>query len=229
MKEKDLFVGYCMGVILTSLLVLLVSARAKASEPVFCSVEYFKQHELPTNAPNTKRLRCFQIGKLKLCGMAVGSSESDPYEMASLSPAPESAKYCTWYFNSGDELKQQLFHHVHLVGPYMSWSPFITRDDIADDYERKLNPQLSMMLSCVEKYGYKGWGCNGQRHRGPSEFAWFLGVVGCSPEVAERIAFYKWHLNGVKRSTRLEIAKRGYELGHKYPEYRTRFQKVMGE
>lgn len=159
--------------------------------------------------------------------MAVGSSKSDPYEMASLSTAPASEKYCTWYFNSGDELKETMFNHTYLVGPYLSWSPFISRHDIADSYEIALNPQLPMMLKCVEQYRYKGWGCNGQRHRGPSEFAWFLGVVGCNPEVAERIAFNKWHLNGVKRSTRLEIATRGYELGHKFPEYRTRFQKVM--
>ena len=208
--------------------VLFLGSIAQASQPKFCSVEYFEQHELPTNHPNTKRLRCYQIGELKLCYMAVGSSKSDPYEMASLSPAPESEKYCTWYFNSGDELKQSMFNHVHLRGPYDSWWPTVSREDIANDYERQLNPQLPSMLKCVEKFNYKGGGCNGQRHRGPSEMAWFLSVAGCSPEISERIAFHNFHLNGVKRSTRVAIARRGYELGHKYPEYRRRFQKVMG-
>ena len=212
-------------ILLVIVLTLVICDIASASEPSFCSVDYFIKHELPTNQPKAKRLRCFLIGKLTLCGVAIGAS--DAAELAAMSPAKASDKHCTWYFNSGNREAEKVFHHTHLVGPYMSWAPWISREDIANDFERVLNPQLGLMLSCAEKYQYIAGGCNGQRHRGPSEFAWFLSVAGCNPRTATDIAFHKWHLNGVKDSTRLEIATRGYELGHKYPEYRRRFQEVM--
>lgn len=208
------------------LLGLLTARIARADQPVWCSVDYFKSHEVKTNAPNTKRLRAFQVGKLYLAGAAIGGS--DAVEVASLSKAPASAKHCTWYLNKGNKEAEKIFHHEYMRGPYWGWLDFLFNvTGVVKSYEKRLENHWEPMVSCAESYGYLAMGCDGHRHRGPSVFASFLSLSGCVPDTATDIANYLWRLNGVPDFTREKIAKIGWKLGNEKPELRKRLQEVM--
>lgn len=206
---------------------MLIGRNAAAAQPKWCSVDYFKQHELKTNAPNSKRLRSFKIGKLELTGVALGGG-TDASEVAKLSPAPASAKHCTWYLNKGNKDSEKFFHHEYMRGPYWGWVDWLVDiTGVVKSYEARLERHWEPMVSCAENYSYIAMGCNGHRHRGPSVFASLLGLSGCDPDTSTDIANYLWGLNGVPDHTRERIAKIGYKLGNEKPELRKRLQEVM--
>ncbi len=210
--------------------------------PVWNSVEYFKKHELKTNAPKTKRLRSFQIGGLELVGCAVGAS--DAYEIAAFSKAPLERKYGTWYLNKGNKVAERIFNHEYMAGPYFGWLPWfpvkslpnwvpliggevLGHKRIVKAYKKRMEKHWEEMVKCAEDFGYVAMGCDGHRHRGPSVFAAFLALSGCDPDTATDIANELWGLNGVPDFTREAIAKIGWDLGNQNPELRARLQKVM--
>ena len=209
-------------------LFVMMATVASASQPEWCSVEYFKSHELPTNAPNTKRLRSFKIGKLELSGLALGN-DTNANEVRTLAPLHSKySKYCTWYLNKGNKDSEKFFHHEYMRGPYWGWLDWLVDiTGVVKSYEKRLERHWEPMVSCAEQYGYVAMGCNGHRHRGPSVFASLLGLSGCDPDTATDIANYLWSLNGVPDHTRERIAKIGYQLGNEKPELRRRLQKVM--
>lgn len=208
-------------------------ANANAAEPSYCSVKAFKKLEVATSS-KTKRLRAFQVGDALIQGLAVGGS--DAKETAKLAPVS-----CIWYFNEGNKEAEQLFNHEYFPGPYFGWIPLNGKlpkwlpllggeltgsKRIADDYEQKLNKHADKMVQCIERGHWVG-GCDGQRHRGPSVFAWLLALSGCSPDHAEEIASELWGRNGVPEFSREEIAERGWKLGNERPELRKRLQEVL--
>lgn len=215
------WLGFCL------VIGVLIAVKAVAAEPVWCSTKYFKSHELPTNAPNSKRLRAFRIGKLELSGLAIGGSLAS--EVASLSRAPASRKHCTWYLNKGNKEAEQVFFHEYMRGPYWAWVDWLFEiTGVVSSYEKRLAKHWEPMVKCAEDYGYVAMGCDGHRHRGPSVFASFLSLSGCDPDTSTDIANYLWKLNGVPDFARERIAKIGFDLGNKQPDLRKRLQAVMG-
>lgn len=207
---------------------LLFSVVARAEEPLWCDVDTFeaKYEATRVGLKDIKRLREFQIGKLKLVGLAVGGSSAN--EVLKLSPAPADKKFCTWYLNEGNKHAEEIFHHKYLPGPYMAiLEIFRTTKGIARDYEERLTPFAGAMIDCAESYGYVAAGCDGQFHRGPSEFAWFLGLSGCTAQSALDIANKVFGTNHVPKRTRKAIAQKGVDLGDREPMLRKRLQKVM--
>lgn len=205
---------------------LVFVLNAQAAEPVFCSTEYFKAHERVTNAPRTKRLHSYQIGKLELNGLAVGGS--DAVEVAAFAKAPASKKHCTWYLNQGNKLAEQIFHHEYMRGPYWGWLPW-EHKKVVKSYSERMEKHWEPMVQCAVEQNYLAMGCDGHKHRGPSVFAAFLSLAGCNPKTATKIANDIWALNGVPNRTRKAIAELGWNLGNQKPELRAQLQKVMTE
>lgn len=203
------------------LLSLSCSLSAQAS-PKFCDLEAFKALEVSTNAPKAKRLHCYKVGKLKLCGVAVGGSDAN--ELASMSPADSLNGYCTWYLNKGNKQAELIFNQEYMRGPYWGWLPF---NGVVSSYRERLAGHWGNMVECARSTGYVAMGCDGQRHRGPSVFAAFLSLAGCSPSESEKIASNIWGLNGVPKFTRKDIAAIGFDVGNANPDLRKQLLEVM--
>ena len=207
--------------IFAAILIFLTSSLSQA-EPRFCDVDVFKSLEISTNAPNTKRLHCYKIGKLTLCGLAVGGS--DAHEVAGFSHASAGDHYCTWYLNQGNKDAEKMFNHEYMRGPYWGWLPF---NGVVSSYRKRLDAHWGNMVQCARLNGYVAMGCDGQRHRGPSVFAAFLSLAGCSPASSEKIASAIWGRNGVPKFTRKDIAGIGFDVGNENPHLRNQLMEVM--
>lgn len=207
---------------------LAAAGTAQAAEPRFCEPEAFLRHEVAQSSP-AKRLHLFRLGRVKLAGLGVGSSENgDVRELArENSEARGSEGFCTWYLNRKDEEAVRTFNWRYLPRPERDG----TADEIAAQYERILAGAFSgdatSFLSCVEQYGYLALGCDEMKHRGPTAFAMFLSFVGCSPEHSVEIVNRRWGENGVTPATRLAVARKGEELGRRDATVRVRFQALL--
>jgi hypothetical protein len=207
----------------------LIFASKSLAEPSYCTTQYFRSAELPYfTQGQIKRAHVYKIGSLKLVGLAVGGSDANAVAALSkeFSKSTATNKYCTWYLNQGNKPAEQLFNHEYLPGPYWVW-PIRTRSGIANDYQRLLSKHIDQMVLCAEKENYLALGCDGQKHRGPSAFAYLLSVSGCSSESSMKIANEIWGTNHVPKKTRQAIAQKGFEHGEANPALRARLQKVM--
>lgn len=208
---------------------LIFSSQSALAEPAYCDPKRFEQTEQDVKVDGTKRLHVFQVGQLTLAGVAVGKAEpavlqAMAQEFAGVSPASRS---CTWYFNDGNDEASQVFNWRYVPRPY----PWSGTTKTADKYQTALASTFAddpiNMVECAIDYGYIAMGCDGMKHRGPSVFAMLLAYSGCSPENSNKIANEVWGLNTVPSKIRLEIARRGYELGNKNPRARAALQQVM--
>ncbi len=213
--------------ILAALGLILMTGSMAHAEPEFCSPDRFVELERGNNIPYLDRVHVFQVGRLTLAGLGVG--DSDERYVASLAQQYGSyraeEKSCVFYFNDGNEAAAAAFNHVYLP------SPVLRGKSIAEKYDQLATPLIDQtptsFLSCAREHKFIAMGCDGMRHRGPSVFAMLLGYAGCSPESASEIANRVWGTNHVLRTTRKEIALKGYEAGNRNPKGRAELQRLM--
>lgn len=186
-----------------------------------------------TNEGHVFGTRLFCFPGFTLLGIGVGSSSDLRVQRfcrensrVNLIEEPfHDGKFNTWYFNSGDRDGDRLdakalFHYFPVEdNPIYSWGrgPF-----------RPIVAQFPLMIETAEKYGYLAFGCDGNKHRGPTVFAAFLCLAGASPKEATRMANEIFGSNFVLPFVRRRIAKLGWVLGNEQPELRLRLRRLMG-
>lgn len=214
---------------IAALAITLTPTFAISAEPNFCQPDNFMKHEIKDAQSGINRLRVFKIGKLTLAGMAVGDSENSFVDSVAerLADVPRSEKSCTWYMNKGNPNAEAMFNHTYVPAPF----PWTSKTEMANEYLRTLAPQFTStpinIVNCARKYNYVAFGCNGQKHRGPSTFAMFLAVAGCNPKNTAQIVKRIWGSNHVSSEHRTAISERGFALGSARNEIRSELQKVM--
>lgn len=198
-----------------------------AGEPAFCNPNTFYAKEFSINDDGLERAHAFQIGALKVVGLAVGGSGRQ--QMVNLAQqlggAGAAQKYCTWYLNDGEEAYTRFFNWQYMDFPDGSISNMVPIWE--RDFKPVLTDRTNSFLECAERNRYVAFGCDGQAHRGPTAMAMLLGFVGCTPQHAREIAVHYWGQNGITNAMREAIAKRGNELGAADPQARQRFLNLM--
>lgn len=212
-----------------ALSVLTFANISAAAEPAYCNPATFFAKEVKHNNSKLERGHLYQLGEVKLLGVAVGNSKTSElvkFAMAQ-SSAEASDKYCTWYFNEGNSEAEAAFTHRYVSNP----SGLTTTTGPAQ-YNKVLRNEFAnsipSFLSCAQNHKYIAMGCNGQKHRGPTVVGMLLAYSGCSPENAATIVNTIWGLNGVKAAVRLSIINEGKKLGNADPEARVRMQQAFG-
>lgn len=213
--------------ILLSLLSITQNTFA-ADEPAYCEPEVFFKKEIATQS-GIWRSHTFQFGDVILLGGAIGYSL--PFKVTAFaeenSTASSAEKYCTWYYNEGNDFASTLFSHAYVSNPQnvtVVTGPQEYREVLKDQFA-KVNTNF---LSCLENHKYLAMGCNGQMHRGPTVFGMLLSFSGCSSKNSLAIVNKLWGANGVKPEVRQAIIEEGYKLGNEDPEARQRMQKALG-
>lgn len=197
-------------------------------EPAFCDLKTFQSLEILATEKGLIRNHTYQIGDLRLTGLAVGKSPvASTQALANqFSRFAAAEKSCTWYFNDGSDGAAEAFNHRYVSNPSFKGT------SIANEFEKVLSSSFfqdpTSFMSCALDHGYIAMGCDGQKHRGPSVFAMVLAFAGCTPQNATAIANKIWGSNGVATATREAIANKGKLLGDANPALRKQFQAVMG-
>ena len=216
----------------TFLLILLslvsIAQNSVANEPAYCDPETFFEKEIETQA-GIWRHHTFRFGDVILLGGAIGYS--NPFKITSFaeenSTATSAEKYCTWYYNDGNDFASTLFNHHYVSNPQK-----VTEVTGPKEYREVLKDQFAKanlsFLSCLESHKYLAMGCDGQMHRGPTVFGMLLSFSGCSSKNSLAIVNKLWGKNGVKPEVRQAIIEEGYKLGNDDPEARLRMQKALG-
>lgn len=216
----------------TFLLILLslisIAQDSTASEPAYCDPETFFKNEIQTQA-GIWRHHTFRFGDVILLGGAIGYS--NPFKVTGFaennSTATSAEKYCTWYYNEGNDFASTLFNHHYVSNPQK-----VTEVTGPEEYREVLKDQFAKanmsFLSCLENHKYLAMGCNGQMHRGPTVFGMLLSFSGCSSKNSLTIVNKLWGANGVKPEVRQAIIEEGFSLGNDDPQARLRMQKVLG-
>lgn len=208
--------------------VVTLTQTASASEPAYCDPENFFKKEFDPHE-NIWRDHAFKFGDVILLGGAIGYSNSGKVrEFAEEnSTASEAEKYCTWYYNEGNDNAAGLFNHHYVSNPKkvtVVTGPKEYREVLKDQFAKS----KTSFLSCLENHKILVMGCNGQMHRGPTVFGMLLGFSGCSSKNALTIVNKLWGKNGVKPEVRQAIIEEGYKLGSEDPQARLRMQKALG-
>lgn len=216
----------------TFILILLslvsFAQNSVAAEPAYCDPENFFQKEIETQA-GIWRHHTFKFGNVILLGGAIGYS--NPFKVTGFaeenSTVSGAEKYCTWYYNEGNDFASTLFNHFYVSNPQN-----VTVVTGPQEYREVLKDQFAKsntnFLSCLESHKYLAMGCNGQMHRGPTVFGMLLSFSGCSSKNSLTIVNKLWGKNGVKPEVRQAIIEEGYKLGNEDPQARLRMQKVLG-
>lgn len=220
----------------TSLSILLglglftITSIATAAEPAYCNPKTFYSKEIKHGNTKLKRARMFQLGETKVMGVAVGDSKAeDLVDFAyKNSDAKTSDKFCTWYYNDGNEKAEAWFNWNYVSNP-MWMSPSTGAKKFSSALKNEFSKDETSFLSCAQNHKYIAMGCNGQKHRGPSVFGMMLAYSGCSVNNAATIVNTIWGLNGVGKDTRLAIINEGKKFGDADPEGRRRLQQSFGE
>jgi hypothetical protein len=170
--------------------------------------------------------RIFYLAQFTLLGIGVGtSSDKRVMQFCDANAKTNDGKYNTWYFNSedldGDSINARNVFHWFPV----KWNPIIYWS--AKPFE-PIRDQLPEMVAVAEKYHYLAFGCDGNKHRGPSVFAMFLCLAGVDPNTATKAANHFFGSNFVMFWVRRRIARLGWDLGNQNPELRKRLRVLMG-
>jgi hypothetical protein len=210
--------GQCLFFVLS--LVTLFSTAAFADEPSYCNPTEFYKHEI-SGANGTingiQRLHMYQLGKVKVAGLAVGASMTESVKALSdkYSSSDVREKYCTWYFNVGNHDAKMTFNWHYVPNP-THISPAEASQIFIKSLASSFDADSVSFVSCAERFNYLAMGCDEQRHRGPTAFGMMLAYSGCSPEHAAEIVNTLWGLNGIPAETRLAIIRAGGELGQSH-------------
>jgi hypothetical protein len=212
------------------LFLFLVSTQAMAGEPAWCNPKTFSKYEYALPSEGLVRAHLYKIGGLEIVGLAVGRSDIPTVQKLAqdLAHVPVAGvKSCTWYLNEGNDAASEAYNHIYLPRPY----PWSGKNSMAKTYGERFGPAIAGndvdLLGCAQDYGYVAFGCDGEKHRGPSAFAMLLSYTGCSAENANKIANQIWGLNTVPSATRKAIAQKGADLGDANPQARAAFQTLM--
>lgn len=214
--------------VLTLLSFATVAQTVSAAEPAYCNPKNFMQHEVDPKE-NIWRDHAFQMGKVMIVGGAIGYSNSEKIAefVENYSDATAADKYCTWYFNEGNDNAAAKFNHLYVTNPKK-----VTPTSGAKEYRQVLKDQFAKsktsFLSCIEKHKILVMGCNGQMHRGPTVFGMMLGFSGCSSANSLAIVNKLWGKNGVTPEVRQAIIEEGFKMGSEDPQARLRMQKAFG-
>ena len=192
-------------------------------EPAFCTPSTFYTTEYAVDEDGLDKAHAFQLGSLKLVGLAVGSSSKTALQNLAQteSNAAGSDKWCTWYMNDGESGHTKMFNWQYLSYPDGDIAPMV--DKYERDFGKILLQTPNSFLACGERHRYIAFGCDGMSHRGPSAMAMFLGFLGCTPQHSREIAVHYWGRNGIKDSMREAMAARGKLMGDANPQARQRF------
>lgn len=213
---------------LTLLSIVTISHSAFAAEPAYCNPKNFMAKEVDPHE-SIWRDHAFQMGKVLILGGAIGYSNSRKVAefVENYSDASEADKYCTWYFNEGNDNAAAKFNHFYVTNPKK-----VTVTSGPKEYRQVLKDQFAKsktsFLSCIEKHKILVMGCNGQMHRGPTVFGMMLSFSGCSSKNSLAIVNDLWGKNGVKPEVRQAIIEEGYKMGSEDPQARLRMQKAFG-
>jgi hypothetical protein len=209
------------GDVMRSILILLslsfsFSAQAN-TEPSYCSISAFKNHEVSYSASGLKRLHVYELGKVHLAGLGVGTSSYKAIEkmVQSYSNNNKDQKYCTFYFNQGNIFAAHAFSHHPVPNPG-NQSVEKTQKIYGDEFAEVMS-EPNNFLSCARS-GAIALGCNSQKHRGPTVFGMLLAFSGCEPQHAADIVNDVWGLNGVPAENRLGAIAQAAELASINPE-----------
>lgn len=206
-----------------------VPVELDPSEPPFCDYAGLQKHQVSVDSSGLDREMAYQIGALRLVGVAVGDSDNEALKTLArkTSPALGSAqKYCTWYFNDGDDDAKRQFTWRNVERP--DSDPRKAAREYSEVLSSIFDQDSVSFLSCAQREGYVAMGCDGQKHRGPSVFAMFLSYAGCTPEHSVLIVNALWGENGIKPESRRAVAQVAYDLGKSHPEQRRKLQELMG-
>jgi hypothetical protein len=214
--------------VLTLLSIVSISHSVFAAEPAYCNPKNFRSKEVD---PHESILRdhAFQMGKVMIVGGAIGYSNSTKIGefVENYSDASAADKYCTWYFNEGNDNAAEKFNHLYVTNPKK-----VTATSGAKEYRQVLKDQFAKsktsFLSCIEKHKILVMGCNGQMHRGPTVFGMMLSFSGCSSKNSLAIVNDLWGKNGVKPEVRQAIIEEGFKMGSEDLQARLRMQKAFG-
>lgn len=213
--------------LLILLSLLSIAQNSTAAEPTYCDPETFFKKEIQTQS-GIWRDHVFKFGDVILLGGSIGYS--NPYKVTEFAEKNSTAssidKYCTWYYNEGNDFASTLFNHFYVSNPQN-----VTVVTGPQEYREVLKDQFAQantsFLSCLEDHKYLAMGCNGQMHRGPTVFGMLLSFSGCSSKNSLTIVNKLWGKNGVKPEVRQAIIEEGYKLGNEDLEARLRMQKIL--
>lgn len=206
---------------------VLLSFNVYASEPNYCDPTKFTNYEVRVNQSGLNRAREFKIGSLSIVGVGVGSSSTQALQKLALqhSITLNTKKYCTWYFNQGNQEAEQAFIHQPLSKPTGS------QDKVSNEFYNKLHVDFEIaapsFITCAAEEHYIAMGCNSQKHRGPSVFAMFLAYSGCTPEHSVQIANQLWGENGIPTENRLALARMASNLAVANPQAQQLLKSAM--
>ncbi|MBC7753232.1 MAG: hypothetical protein H7Z71_03270 [Moraxellaceae bacterium] len=212
---------------LTLLSIVAISHSVQALEPAYCEPQNFMSKEVDPNN-SILRDRAFKLGQVMIVGGAIGYSRTEKVIefVENYSDATAEDKYCTWYYNDGNDDASAVFNHYYVTNPKkltVTSGPIEYRQVLKDQFAKS----KTSFLSCLEKHKILVMGCNGQMHRGPTVFGMMLSYSGCSSKNSLAIVNHLWGKNGVKSEVRQAIIEEGYKLGNEDPQARLRMQKAF--
>lgn len=219
-------------------------AMAAPNEPAFCRLETFVSRQV--EGPNIMRSRTFRFGDSHLVVGGIGKSQvsavvAGAREMAKPADFLPQEKFCTWYYNDGNDQSAKAFRHQYVSNPdlvtfILAASPtlgMLAMENVANEYQQKVIPNFSRgpvnFMSCLQNHKYVALGCDGNKHRGPTIFAMLLAYSGCTPRTSVDIAVALWGQNWVLNSTRIWIARRAYAEGARDIRSRQAWQKFFSQ
>jgi hypothetical protein len=196
------------------------------TEPSYCSVAAFKSHEVSYSDSSLKRLHVYELGKVHLAGLGIGTSSYKAIEkmVKAYSDNGKAQKYCTFYFNQGNIFAAHVFDHHPLPNPG-SQSVEKTEKIYGDEFSEIMS-EPNNFVSCA-KSGSVVLGCNSQKHRGPTMFGMLLAFSGCEPQHAADIVNEVWGLNGVPAENRLAAIEQASALAAINPDLSSELQSLF--
>jgi hypothetical protein len=212
---------------------LVLGSLAQAAEPSYCHIDNLEgrsvEYQRRAGAPN--RFYAFQLGSVKVAGMAVGESDSDDVAAVAMALGRglgSRQNYCTWYVNDGNPEARRRFNWHYLPKP--SGSNYdATGDRWMDIVGDEFDHAALNFVDCAVDYGYLAMGCDGMKHRGPTLFAMMLAYSGCTPEHAAEVANRLWGNNGIKTEMRVALARRARALAEAHPDQAARLRAAFGQ
>lgn len=192
------------------------------------TLDYLLKHE--KTFPNQHRLANSRIFRFKsgftLVSVGVGKSPVEVLKTLAIhnsnKPGIEADKFATWYYNNANPEAAEAFHGECNIPD----NPITYHR--TDQFQKIAVPTLGHMVNDAEEWSYLAFGCDGNKHRGPSIFAMWLCLEGTSPKEATKIANELFGKNWVLPFVRQRIAKLGWDYGNQYPGLRERVKTLMG-
>lgn len=217
-----------LSAVIFSVLCSAQQSSVPQTEPSFCDPDTFKTHEVTSPVDNLLKAHIYQFNHFDLAGLAVENSPTELVESLAQHYANYSAdeKFCTWYFNDGNDQAAQVFQQKYLSNPI-----FGDANALVEEYSSVLDDSFDRaavnFITCARDHGYLAMGCDGMKHRGPSVFAMFLSFAGCTPEHSVALVESVWGKNFVAQAKRLALAQKAYEMGQARPESRRELQSLF--